>query len=306
MLKPASRLFLVLFLFITVFPVFAQDQSGTRVIVLGTGTPVPDHRRAGAGVAVIHKGQAYLFDAGAGVVIRAIEAWRRMKIEELNPGSICCLFFTHLHSDHIHDYSELASARWWERDFKLRAWGPKGLAELTEGLHKMAGVEARIRARGTPAEAMKHLDYYQVDVTEIEDGVVFQKDDLTIEAFTVPHGEIKPAFGYKITTDDRSIVISGDTSYSEKLIEKAKGVDILIHEVISASELAKMPAFWQHYHGTSHTPTDKLAELANKAKPGLLVLYHILFMNASEEDLLNEVRSGYKGKVVLANDLDMF
>ncbi len=41
-------------------------------------------------------------------------------------------------------------------------------------------------------------------------------------------------------------------------------------------------------------------------KPGLLVLYHVLFWGASEDTVLREVREKYSGDVVLADDLDVF
>ncbi|SVA13513.1 uncharacterized protein METZ01_LOCUS66367, partial [marine metagenome] len=52
--------------------------SETQVVILGTGTPVPDHTRAGAGVAIVYESQAYIFDVGGGVVQRAIEASSRL------------------------------------------------------------------------------------------------------------------------------------------------------------------------------------------------------------------------------------
>ena len=307
MISGTMRNTLLITLLFFLVPCLVQAEDDTRIVMLGTGTPAPNYLRSGPATAIIHKGQAYVFDAGGGMVRQAIKAWQTMDIQELNPLKICCLFFTHLHSDHIHDYSELATALWWARDFKLRAWGPVGLREMTDGMEKMAKVEVDLRTRGTPRKIILHPDYYKVDVTEIHDGIVFQKDDLTIEAFTVPHGQIKPAFGYKITTADKSIVLSGDTTYSENLAEKARGVDILIHEVASAKKLAEMEDFWQFYHGTSHTPSDKLAKLANKARPKLLVLYHVLFLGATEQEILDEIReAGYDGKVVVANDLDIF
>ena len=298
---------LKILLLLLVIPVYSVNaEAVTRVVILGTGTPVPDHERAGAGVAIIHRGEAYLFDAGDGVVMRAEAAHAQLGIKELQTTEITHLFFTHLHSDHIHDYSELASSLWWRRKEKLHAWGPKGLAELTDGMHRMMAVEARIRARGTPKEVISDPENYRVNVTEIEEGVVFEKDDLTIEAFKVPHGNIRPSFGYKVTTDDKSIVISGDTSYSEKLIEKAKGVDILVHEVISDKAIADRSEFWRQYHSASHTTASRLAEVARKTRPGVLVLYHMLFFGTSAENLLEEVKSGYDGDVILAQDLQMF
>ena len=103
-----------------------------------------------------------------------------------------------------------------------------------------------------------------------------------------------------------SLVISGDTSFSEKLLEKARGVDLLFHEVISDSGLSGTTEFWQNYHSTNHTSASELGEIASRAKPKLLVLYHVLFWGSTEETVLEEVRAHYLGDVVLADDLDVY
>lgn len=63
-------------------------QAETRVIMLGTGTPIPSAERAGSGFAVIYGGEAYMFDVGHGTVQRAIQAWKTMDAPELNPPTI--------------------------------------------------------------------------------------------------------------------------------------------------------------------------------------------------------------------------
>jgi ribonuclease BN (tRNA processing enzyme) len=81
---------------------------------------------------------------------------------------------------------------------------------------------------------------------------------------------------------------------------------VLIHEVYSQAGFATRPAEWQRYHSRYHTSSRELAELASKARPGLLVLYHQLFWGTSDDDLLKEVRAGYAGKVVSGRDLDVY
>lgn len=285
---------------------FAADNSATRVVILGTGTPVPIADRTGPGVAVITNGEAYVFDAGGGMVKRAAQAWERYDIPELYPQDIKYLFLTHLHSDHIHDVSELATHRWWGRAQRLSVFGPKGIAEYVKNMTAMAAIEAETRAAGTPEQLVTDRFGYMANATEIEAGIVFSNDDITVEAFTVPHGEIRPSFGYKITTRDKTIVISGDTTYSETLAEKARGADLLIHEVYSGDRLSQQSEFWQQYHGNSHTSAEQVATVANIARPGLVVLTHILFFNATAEEIVAEVKRSYDGEVVMANDLDMF
>jgi ribonuclease BN (tRNA processing enzyme) len=135
---------------------------------------------------------------------------------------------------------------------------------------------------------------------------VLEENGVRIEAFEVDHGDIRPAFGYRITTPDKTIVISGDTAYSARLVEMARGADILFHEVISEAGLKDLDAFWQKYHSSAHTTSSELARVANAVRPGLLVLYHVAFYGAPSDSALKEVQALYKGKVVMANDLDIF
>ena len=95
-------------------------------------------------------------------------------------------------------------------------------------------------------------------------------------------------------------------SPSASVIEACHGCDLLIHEVYSQAGFAKREPEWQKYHAAFHTSSRDLAELAAKAKPALLVLYHQLIWNSTEEELLNEIRRSYKGKVVSGHDLDVY
>jgi len=285
-------------------PTQAELDKETQVVMLGTGSPLPDAHRAGPSIAIIHKGEAYLFDVGAGAIQNAVTARYQYDIPSLYPTQICCVFLTHMHSDHTMDYSELAFTLWWRRRAPLFAWGPLGLEQMTKGMVEMMAADTALRTSGS--QPVRNPDAYKVNVTEIEEGIVFRKDDLTVEAIAVNHGEIKPAFGYRITTDDKSIVISGDTSLSEKLLEKSRDVDLLFHEVISDSGLARNTEFWQKYHRSSHTLASDLGKLASVARPGLLVLYHSIFYGVPEAIIVDEVQANYDGKVVLANDLDIF
>ncbi|QXO18860.1 MBL fold metallo-hydrolase [Vibrio ostreae] len=280
---------------------FAQ----TDVILLGTGTPVPDPERSGASTAIVVDNEAYIFDAGGGMVQRALQAAQRYQLEALYPTNIRHLFLTHLHSDHILDVPELAATYWWRREHQLEIYGPVGTQKFMNGYYDMLSVDTDLRNSGK--QPVKNPTYYQAKVTEYSQGqVVFDDGKVTVEAFNVPHGAITPAFGYKVTTPDKVVVISGDTAYTDIMAEKASGADILVHEVISEQGLSQLTPFWQSYHSSSHTTTSKLAQIARKAKPGSLVLTHILHYTAPIESVKTEIESQYGGTVVLGNDLDRF
>ncbi|MCY3845294.1 MAG: MBL fold metallo-hydrolase [Acidobacteria bacterium] len=282
----------------------APAGAETRVVVLGTGTPVPDPDRAGAGIAVVYNGRAYLFDVGAGVVRRAIEASRRYGLPGLSPERIDRVFLTHLHSDHVADFPELAATLWWRKAVRVRVWGPTGVGALVDGFEAMLAPDIRYRSSGTLP--VTNPDGYRVHATDLEAGRVLEEDGIAIDAFEVPHGSVRPAFGYRITTPDRTIVISGDTAYSDTLVEMARGVDVLFHEVISEEGLRGLSQAWQNHHPRVHTTSSEVARVARQARPRLLVLYHVLHYGAPAESALDEVRAVYDGAVVLASDLDVF
>lgn len=209
-----------------------------------------------------------------------------------------------MHSDHTLDFVEAAYAMWWRRTSNLKAYGPAGMIDMVEGMYQMMEPDRRIRGAGT--QPLQDAEGFRVDVTEIDSGVVLEKDGIKIEAFEVNHGDVKPAYGYRITTADKVIVISGDTAVSTELQEMAAGADILFHEVISDTGLARNSAGFQGYHKRSHTPASELGRLASVAKPKLLVLYHGLYYGEDESLVVDEVKATYRGEVVLANDLDIY
>ena len=61
-------------------------------------------------------------------------------------------------------------------------------------------------------------------------GTVLHDENVTVRCAIVNHPPVKPAFAYRFDSQDRSIVISGDTTRSDALIGLAKGADVLVHE----------------------------------------------------------------------------
>jgi ribonuclease BN (tRNA processing enzyme) len=86
---------------------FALAQSSapqkTLVVMLGTGTPLPDPGRSGPATAVVANGTPYLVDAGTGIVRRAAAA-RDKGVKALEPTNLRIAFLTHLHADHTRGF----------------------------------------------------------------------------------------------------------------------------------------------------------------------------------------------------------
>jgi len=267
-----------------------------EVIFLGTGTPNAEPDRSGPAVAVVAGGRPYLVDCGPGVVRRAVAAG-------LDPTRLRRVFLTHLHSDHAAGLPDLLLTPWTlGRVAPLELWGPPGVKAMA--MHVAAAYEADVANRlGGPEPA--NDTGYRVVAYEVAPGVVYEDDAVKVEAFPADHGAWA-AYGYRFSSPDRTIVISGDTRPCAPLADAARGVDILVHEVYSTQQLAKQHPAWRRYHETMHTSARELAALAADAKPKLLVLYHQLGWGATDEELAAEVKEGYGGQVVSANDLDVF
>ena len=153
---------------------------------------------------------------------------------------------------------------------------------------------------------------YKVHAHEIAPGIIYQDRNVTVTAFSAHHEEMVDSFGYRFDTPDRVVVISGDTTPTQALLDHSRGCDVLIHEAYSMDTYHRVSLDAQDYRRRHHTSSVELAKIANEVKPGLLVIYHRSNMGAtpgsidSEDVLLNEVGARYKGRVVAGHDLDVF
>jgi ribonuclease BN (tRNA processing enzyme) len=292
-------------------------ENGTKVVMLGTGNPQPDPDRSGPATAVVVNGSAYLVDFGPGVVRRAVAAQLDRGIAALDPTNLRVVFLTHLHSDHTAGYPDLILTPWvMGRRHPLEVYGPKGLKSMTE--HILAAYREDI---GIRTEGMEHAspDGWRVNVHEIKAGVVYKDANVTVTAFPTKHGDWDETFGYRFDTADRSIVISGDTIPTQATIDACRGCDVLIHEALTEKFLDNpmRPNAQGYdiraYSAKYHTTTTQLVGLANKAKPGLLILYHNSItlrpqkrpFASTPDDLLQEMKA-YRGKVAVGRDLDVY
>ena len=286
---------------------FAEGpESKTKVVLLGTGTPNPEPDRSGPAVAIVVNDTAYLVDFGPGIVRRAAAMSPAYggDIAALDVDRLKVAFLTHLHSDHSAGLPDLILTPWVAgRDEPLELYGPDGIADMAEHIIKAYDADIRYRLDGLePANDQG----WRVNAHTLEEGVVYVDDNVKVEAFRVRHGTWENAFGFRFTTADRVIVISGDVAPDATVEKHASGADVLIHEVYSDSGFARRDAFWQEYHRTNHTAASELGEMASRAKPGLLVLYHVLYWGSTEETILEEVREHYDGEVAFGHDLDVF
>ena len=277
--------------------------SGTRVVILGTGTPAADPERWGPAVAMVVNDRAYLVDCGPGVVRRAAAA-EKNGIAALKASKLSIVFITHLHSDHTLGYPDLIFSPWvLGRTEELEAYGPHGLKNMTSHIEKAWAEDQRVRRQGLE---QANSTGYKVNVHEIRPGVVYRDANVTVTAFPVKHGIWKEAYGYVFETRDRKIVISGDTAPTDEVVKACSGCDVLLHEVYNPHGDELNDPHWKEYFGTFHTSPAELGDIARRAHPKLLVVYHQVLEKLPEDDLLEQIRREYKGNWVSAKDLSVY
>jgi ribonuclease Z len=270
-----------------------------EVVLLGTGYPKPDPERAGPATAIIVNDKVFLVDTGRGVMMR----YAALKLPYT---SIKAVFLTHLHSDHISGLPDVFTTTWiFDRKGPLELYGPEGVQGVADGVLQMFAVDIPIRRDLTE---YNYLDGAKFNVHTVEEGVVYQDEDVKVTAFLVDHPPVKPAFGYLFEGGGRKIVISGDTRPSENLVKHAKGADVMVHEVYAPGRFEKNnPPKVAENLKRYHTSAEQVGEVAERAGVKLLVLSHIVSPEPEYAALIErDVKKHYKGKFVLGKDLMRF
>jgi ribonuclease Z len=268
-----------------------------RVTLLGTGVPTPVMDRFGPGTLVQVGGEVLLFDAGRGVLQRLFQLQPPLK-------EVRRLFLTHLHSDHLVGLPDLWLTGWLNgrSEEPLNIWGPRGTRDMMAHLEQAFQFDIRIRLYDDqpPPQGVVVL------TEDIKEGVVFQHRGVEVTAFEVDHSPIRPAFGYRIDFAGRSVVISGDTRFSEHLISCAYGADLIVHEVIvpdlMRARSANRPELIERVIA-HHTTPEQAGEIFTRVHPRLGVFTHIIPVTARADDIIPPTRKTYTGPLEVGEDL---
>jgi ribonuclease BN (tRNA processing enzyme) len=276
----------------------------TRLILLGTaGGPTPKKSRAAPSQAIIAGNDVYVVDCGNGVA-------RQLVLAGVPLRSLRHIFITHHHSDHNADYGTLLLLAW-SAGLRSRVdtWGPPPLERITRLFFEMSEVDLRVREADEGKPPLPPL----VHPHEVGDGgPVMEDENVRVRCATVNHPLVDLALAYRFDTTDRSIVISGDTTRSQKLIALAHGADVLVHEALYAPAVDAIAgsgpdasALKKHILG-SHTDLEEVGRIAEEAGVKTLVLSHLVPGESppvADEVWLSGARKYFRGKVILARDL---
>jgi len=293
------------FLYCFIFFYSTNAQNSIKVTLLGTGAPVPSIERFGPSILVEAGGQKLLFDCGRG-------ASQRLWQLKIPLGEINTLFLTHLHSDHVVGIPDLWLTGWipaiyGRRSSPMHVFGPNGTKDMIDNLAKAFIWDITTRSK----EKNKADSGAIITGSEISEGFVWESNGIKVTPFIVRHADfIDSALGYRIDYADHSVILSGDTRYSENLIRYAKGGDVVVHEVAAANEKStqKFPLINQILG--FHTSPEDAGKVFEQTKPKLAVYSHIVLLTGDPSippPTMNEVllrtKKTYAGPLLAGKDL---
>ncbi|HEV3280929.1 MAG TPA: MBL fold metallo-hydrolase [Acidimicrobiales bacterium] len=267
-----------------------------EIVVLGSGSPLPDPHRAGPATLVRTTAGDLLFDCGRGVLMRAAAAGS-------SAAALQAVFLTHLHSDHITDLNDVMTTRWVTafEPSPLPVVGPVGTADLVTATESMLESDVGYR--------LAHHDDLtwrpSTQVTEVEDGMVFDRDGVQVRAEATDHAPVRPTVGFRIDDHGRSVVIAGDTVPCPGLDDLCAGADVLVHTAVRRDliEQIGLPRLTDVLDYHSSVPD--VARTAQRNGVGTVVLTHLVPAPApgAVGEWVDQAATHFEGEVVVAEDL---
>ena len=278
----------------------ATPPATLQITLLGTGNPRPNLERFGPSILIEAGSQRLLIDAGRGAAQRLFEIGQRDLLIGLDT-----LLLTHLHSDHTVGLPDVWLTSWiFGRTKPLSLLGPPGTAEMAGHLSQAYqwDIATRSKDEGFPAEGVR------LAAANVQPGVVYDVDGLRVTAFAVDHGTFAvPAYGYRVDYRGRSAAFSGDMRFDERFVDHAKGVDVMVLEVISP-EVEALRAQVQDPKALArilarHISPEQAGTLFARARPRLAVFTHVVPSPATAADLIPPTRRTYAGPLAVGYDL---
>lgn len=186
-----------------------------ELVVLGAGDAFGSGGRNQPAFLVNLPSWAFLLDCGATTLIA-------MKRFGIDPSGIGAIILTHLHGDHTSGMPFLFLQYQFltRREGPLVIAGPPGTEERVEGLWGLMYKET--------VEMMERR--FTVEYLELEAKTWTQIGPLEVLPLELTHLHRETAFGYKVKAGGRVLGYTGDTEWTEDLIELADGCDLFICE----------------------------------------------------------------------------
>ena len=256
-----------------------------KFTVLGSGNFIPCLERHSSGHLIQTEKENIVFDFGRGTIENILK--KKLTLYDLD-----YIFISHPHSDHLSDFgaflgwaAEIPRIEKSKRIFKV--YGPKGIKKAIEHLMRAFGIYYNFEKK----------DSGRLEIVELNSGEVVKTKSLKIKGIGVEHSsqwDNWKAMAYRIEYKDKIICYSGDSPSCEGLREACKNADLAVMECT----LPKKANVKCHISG------DELGLIAKEENIKKLIVVHV--DNDYRPFLKKDIRKNYKGKLIIAKDMDEF
>jgi ribonuclease BN (tRNA processing enzyme) len=191
---------------------------------------------------------AFLIDCGASSLVA-------IRSRGVDPNTIGTIFLSHLHGDHFGGVVFLIL----DAGFSSRREAPLTIAGPQ-------GVEGRVRAAMEalfPGSSSRPTRF-PLSFVELSPGAPARVNGIAAAAFPADHFSGTPSLSLRLTVDDRTITYSGDTAFTETLVEAARGADLFICE-----------AYFRGRKVSGHMDVDELLPRLDDIAARRVVLTHM-------------------------------
>tara|TARA_B100000686_G_scaffold45325_1_gene48042 strand:+ start:669 stop:1631 length:963 start_codon:yes stop_codon:yes gene_type:complete len=283
----------------------AATEDVIKLTFLGTGAPRPSLDRYGPSILVEAGSHRLLVDAGPGMRERLFQAGGFELLTDID-----MIILTHLHFDHTISVPGLWLSGWlYGRKVPMRVYGPEGTSDMMENFQSAYAWDIRYREI-----VGVHEEGSELIAQDLESGIFYESDGLSITAFPVEHmpidvqsGELLglegDTLGFRIDYQGHSVLFSGDTRSTESsnIIGFGNDVDVLIHEVQVPAPGDSPEARLANVSLSVHSTPDQVAEIFRQTRPRLGVYSHIIPPELTSEEILSA--TDYDGDMLVAEDL---
>lgn len=246
-----------------------------KITVLGSGTAALRLNRNMSSYLSEIDNKKILFDSGPGTIRQLL----RLKVNLLDIDHI---FYTHLHNDHINDLPAIIFSNNYGnlRKKELNLYGPIKFKKYYKILMKKILKIEKL--------------YYSINVKNMKNNTIAtiplnNKKNLIIKSKKSKHTD--SSVSIRIEYKNKSIVYSGDTDYSDNIINLSNNADLLILEC----------SFPDHKKIYGHLTPSLCGKIASKAKVKRLVLTHF-YPECDKVDIKKQCKKEFKGNITVAKD----